>query len=332
MIASPAQMASPAEPSESKSVEPGQASGTGLRAYVKERVRTELVLGAVALAIVGALIVAPHPTYPSVLPLPEINEAEAEVFERAETARAVQVKDGSLDKRVRIVGEYVRRVGYAGVHQKTDTNHLLDLLRKQMNTLLSSGHSEELLQLRALQAELFIEAAHQWALARSNGRSEGRLETELEELGGDFRRVAEAAWLNEEGRLVLSSDEMRLLFRIHWGKLTGVFRTELFGPSLPELKRYHLLFLVHPPAEKGDWIGRTQSQLKHAEALGKIDVSYPTKLAQGMLHLKLGQSERALGLLQAHLQEFPTGAWAHLASNHLLLAKENLAAQTEELP
>lgn len=294
--------------------------------------RSELVLASVLLAIVGALIVTPRPTYPSVVPLPEIDTAEARTLEQNERARAQKVKDGSLPKSVRLVGELFRRASYAGTHQNREARDFVQQLRKQVRLLLDSGGEESLLDLRALQAELFVEAAAAWSRQDPTAPSRKQLETELDELGGDFRKVAEGSFRRNEGGLVLDSDELRLLFRIHWGRVTGVFLQEPFGPTLSEVKRYHLLFLLHPKGHPENVFEQAQNQVKHAEALGKVDVRYPAKLAEGILRLRLGQSERALALLRAHLSASPNGPWTQIARNHLRLAESQAAAEAGLTP
>src|SRR5690606_8890220 len=75
--------------------------------------RNELIIALLSLTIVGTFTILPRPTYPQVLPLPSVNKASLASREAEELRRAHSVRDGSLDKEVRAVGEQVRRIGMA---------------------------------------------------------------------------------------------------------------------------------------------------------------------------------------------------------------------------
>lgn len=282
--------------------------------------RNEVMLTLVALSISGAMVVIPRPTYPQVLPLPVVDKQQISAREQEEIRRALSALDGSLDKETRAIGEQFRRLGLVLAERHAVTGTKLEVLRKDARELLgreargdTPSGAEALLKLRALQGQLFLDAVEAW-------RSTGKLNDDVRELGGPFHTIARESWL-EDGRMRLDRDELRLFFRIHWGKLTGLYGVEPFGPSLEELRRYYLSHLVHPPGAPGDLMTRTVNQLGFVRALGKVESSYPATLAEGILELRLGQPERALLALEAHLKAHPNGPWAHLAQNHLLLAR-----------
>lgn len=296
-----------------------------------------MALGFVALTVSGAMVVIPRPTYPQVLPLPVVDTAQIRAREKEEVKRALSVADGSLDKEARAIGEQFRRLGRTLATEHVVTGPRLDVLRKDARDLLARKASaaplgqngtpsgkDALLSLRALQGQLFLDAVAAF-------ESTGEPNDDLKELGGPFHAIARQSWL-KDGKMLLNDDELRLLFRVHWGKLTGLYGVEPFGPSLEELRRYYFTNLVHPPGVSGDFLTQTSSQIEFVRALGKVESSYPAALAEGILQLRLGQPVLALENLEAHLAEHPDGEWTHLARNHLILASRQVEAIAESGP
>lgn len=305
---------------------PGAPSHSEHAGQKRWRLRNEVTLTLVALSITGAIVVIPRPTYPQILPLPYVDTQQIRARERAEIQRALSVADGSLDKEARAIGEQFRRLGRTLSLRNSIAGPELDSLRNDAQKLMlrkvkdnSSSGAEALLNLRALQGQLFLDAVLSW-------QQSGKVSDELRELGGPFHTIAQRSWV-EEGKMVLNQDELRLFFRIHWGKLTGLYGVEPFGPSLEELRRYYLSNLTHPPAADGDAMTQIVNQIAFVRALGKVESSYPALLAEGILQLRLGQSLQALQNLKAHLDEHPHGPWAHIARNHMILA----ARQADEI-
>lgn len=297
-----------------------------IRDRKKMRARNEVVLILVALSISGAMVVVPRPTYPQVLPLPTSERTQIHSREQEEIKRALSVASGSLDKETRAIGEQFRRLGQTLAVHNSFNGPELDALRRDAQRLLlrkaegaTPSGAEALLNLRALQGQLFLDAIQLW-------QHSGKINDDLRELGGPFHKIAQESWI-QEGKLVLNQDELRLFFRMHWGKLTGLYGAEGFGPSLPELRRYYLSNLEHPPGAPSDLVTRTVNQIGFVRALGKVENGYPALLAEGILQLRLGQSLLALKNLKAHLEQHPQGPWAHLARNHLILA----ARQADEI-
>lgn len=317
---------------ESPSVEHKSAQKSAERTPTWRKIlhlRNEVALVLVALSVSGAMVVIPRPTYPQVLPLPSVDTAQIHSREREEIRRALSVADGSLDKETRAIGEQFRRLGRTLATENAVTGPRLDALHKDARTLLARKASplapsgqDALLSLRALQGQLFLDSVAAF-------EATGELNDDLQELGGPFHTIAREAWL-KDGKMLLTHDELRLLFRVHWGKLTGLYEVEAFGPSLEELRRYYFTNLVHPPGASGDLMTQAANQIRFVRALGKVDSSYPASLAEGILQLRLGQPVLALENLQAHLVEHPDGEWTHLARNHLILASRQTDALAAE--
>ena len=284
------------------------------------RIGNASLIALVGLSIVGSLLVIPRPTYPQVLPLPEIDHARAQKREAKEVKRATKVLQGTLSKEARIVGEQFRRLGLVLSDSPRVENKALRSLHLDAAQLAAKAPAEgapagveSLLDLRALQAELFLDAVHAWLKSR-------KVDNELRELGGPFHRVARNSWLDEDGKLALNDNELRLLFRIHWGKVTGLYGKKPFGPTLEELRRYYNTNLQHPHGPGGDTRSKLLGQMGFAKALGDLDPDYPGLLAQGIIQLRMGESIAAANSLKAHLDQHPSGEWSQLARNHHLLA------------
>lgn len=301
-----------------------QESALGRAAKRKRfRFRNEVALTLVALSVSGAMVIIPRPTYPEVLPLPNVDRQQISAREQEEIRRALAVADGSLDKEARAVGELVRRLGLALAARNMVAGPELDSLRSDAHKLLlreatddTPSGAEALLNLRALQGQLFLDAIESW-------QATGEVNDDLKELGGPFHTIARESWLRD-GEFVLQMDELRLFFRVHWGKLTGLHGVDPFGPSLEELRRYYLSNLEHPPGAPGDLMTQTINQIGFVRALGKVESSYPALLAEGILQLRLGQALLALENLQAHLKQHPDGPWTHIARNHQILAARRI--------
>jgi hypothetical protein len=174
---------------------------------------------------------------------------------------------------------------------------------------------EQLLRLRALQTELFVRAVRAW-------KADETPPTELLELGGDFTVLAKAAWLAEAGQLVLSEQELRLLFRVRWGLLTGTHRVHPFGPDLNGFRQYYATLLEHPESSP-DFIDRSKRRLAYVEALGKLDSTYPAAFARGTLLYRLGEFDGSARAFEAQLSGTPDGPYVALARNHWLAARAN---------
>ncbi len=288
------------------------------------KISSALVLASLALAVVGALVVVPRPTSPHILPLPSVDRDYLQETEKREVARAQQVMNGSLSPALRSVGEQLRRVGFSMAQNHSVEGKLLISLRGDARQLLRAERVEELLNLRALQGELFLRAVHEWE------KDATRIQ-DVMELGGSFYRIAQATWRSKDGDIVLLDHELRLFFRLHWGKLTALGNVRSFAPDLEEYRRYYRTNLLYPHGAGPDPTQRKIAQLSFAKALRRLDPQYPGGLAVGMLELELGRFEQAERSLSSYLSVHDNGDWANIARNHLLLAKFRLQSINSEL-
>lgn len=267
----------------------------------------------------GTFLVTPRPTQPRFLPLPvPAKELLAERDQR-ERDLAKHALSTGLPQRARIIGEEFRRVGAALQSQSPDTERLLRELQTDARRLLHAGGESELLALRALQAELFVRAVHHSLLTPGP-------HPDLDELGAQFAEQLERYWLTGQNQLRLSDAELRLLFRLRWGLLTGLQTSPAFAALPEERSRFHSLYLQIPWGQTHtDERELLQLQLRAVQSLAQLDPSYPAQLAQGILLLRAQEPEGAVESLRAHLQENPQGPWAQLCKNYLASALRKAA-------
>ncbi len=276
----------------------------------------------IVFALFGAAVGLPRATTPYVVPIPKHDPRTVREADAIERLRAEEAVANELPYGVRLVGERVRRLGAALVDQPSRAPQIERQLQADVQSQLKAGQAENLLRLRALQSELFLNAVRHW-------QKTGEVDSELRELGSDFDRIAQTSWLagehSDDRRLVLGASDLRLLFRVRWGLLTGVHRTPPFGPSLNEFRRYYGLLIAHPEGGlQADARDRAQRQLAYVGALGKIDPNYPTSFARGAALLLMQEPESAAKAFEQHLEQHPNGPWTLLARNHLIAARSIL--------
>lgn len=284
-------------------------------------VSNEAVVAAVVLAAQGTFLVVPRPTLPRVVPLPALDPGAIEQREARETQRAERVRDGSLPRSARIVGELVRQLGKQSSRHHGVARQIQNELRLETQKVMERHGPEELLDLRALQTQLFVEEVERYVAT-------GVVTPALLELGGEFAEIARESWVHH-GRLLLSEPELRLLYRVRWGILTGTHRQEPFGPSLAEFRRYYAAYLEKP--ERGlvaDPTSLALTRLSYAKALGSVDPQYPAELAMGILELSAGRGASAKKHLSAAAQATKSGEWSLVTRNYLISA--SLGAPTNE--
>lgn len=283
---------------------------------LKQEVGRSLLL-ILLLAAAGTLVITPRPTSPQVLPLPDVDQSFKQEVETEQKTRAQRARGGYLSKEVRAVGEQVRRAGLMMFQTQSAQSQLMTSLQKDAHDLANTDKIEELLDLRALQAELFLFEVRAWEGQQQEVGKVVEPSRALQELGGGFARVAALPWFSDSRKIRLDDDELRLLFRVHWGTLTALGTEAPFNLSLEELRRYYQTLLRHPPASSMDVFTQSSLQLSFALALGKVDPDYPTALSAGILQIRMGQFEQARGSLESFLQENPRGPWFNIARNHL---------------
>lgn len=281
----------------------------------RQKLRSPVVLLALGVTLSLGLFTAPRPTQSRVIPLPRIDFHELQVRDRVE----LELGQGApLSLPVRRAGERFRRLGAALAGQSgtvpvklayriDDARKAAFDLEREIEALRAGGLSQELIRLRAIQSELFVQAVRRFERERTP-------DSELIELGGDFAVVASSAWFEGE-RLVFADRDLRLLFRVRFGRLTGTHEQGQFGPTKNELLYFQSLLMLHPP---GDALAASNYRLGVVSALERLDPAYPAPLARGLFLLRQAQPEaagRALAEVKGR-----SGPWARITENTLLAA------------
>jgi hypothetical protein len=261
----------------------------------------------IAVSALTALLVVPRQVPPVELPLPSVDrELEHEAAE-LEAARARRARAG-LPFHVRSVGEAVRRQGLAAFSQRELAPQLVRPLRRWAAGALDRHGPEPLLELRALQTELFLQAF-------SERPAEPPREA-IELAGGLLEAGLARGWFAPppEGA---DDAELAGLFRVYWGRLLGFAERHPFAPSLNEWRAYYRFLLRRPIPPPPHRDGDLARKLEYVAALTQHDQDYPALLARGILSYQRGAPAEAAMELIAHLERHPDGAWALRARNHL---------------
>lgn len=271
----------------------------------------QLGLLAVGVAVCALWLALPRPVEPVLVPLPEVDR---EVIARArseERALALDAERAPLPFELRAVGELLRRHGArTAKHDAQGAHEAREDARQLILQVERRSGLQGLRRLRAVQTELFLRAL--------TGFSERAPRTrELEELGGDFAQKAKrSGWLDAEGKLRLSEDELFVLFRVRWTELAGKLSSPALRPRLDEFRLYYRVLLEHPGG--GSSRDRDERRLAAVGALARIDSEFPRALAEGVLLYRLGLRERAMAAFSAHLAAHGDGPWALRAKNYAL--------------
>lgn len=288
-------------------------SARGWRAHLEG---WQLGLVLVGTALVSAVVAAPRRVVPDAIPLPlaDRGEQRRELREQETLARAAESVPLSYDTRA--VGESIRRFGVAlAAGDASSAEALRAQLRRQVEESYEE-RSAELLQLRAVQMRMFLEAIHDW-------EREGVESTDLAELGGGFLETAEASgWITREPRrVVLRPIELAVLFKVRWTKLVGLEESPEFRISLNDFRAYYRLLLQRP---EGGGLP-DQRRLAYVAAVEQRDLEYPSNLAKGVLFYRLGAYRRSVDALRAHVDSAPNGDWSLRARNYLAEANARAA-------
>ncbi|HSC89974.1 MAG TPA: hypothetical protein VLC09_22035, partial [Polyangiaceae bacterium] len=166
------------------------------------------------LAALGTFVVAPRPTRPIVLPLPQVDASRLHSREEDEQRLAREARATELSLEMRTIGEEFRRLNAALASGAATGPALAAQLREDVAVAVHAGQTAQLRQLRALQSELFLAALREFWPA--GGARRGAAPAEFIELAGSFERVALASFVDDDGRLLLRDDDLRLMFRVHW--------------------------------------------------------------------------------------------------------------------
>lgn len=265
-------------------------------------------------AVFLALLILPTRVKPPSIPLPAVDR----VRERDQAAHfselAARVAQAPLPYDVRAVGEAIRQYGTAEARGDSEAPQILAEARVSAARALRSHGPSPLLGLLAYQANAFQLAVQGWEAARSEQAP--KLPADLEELGGAFMARADAnGWLNSNGALLATKNELAVLFRARWLSLTELSDVPELRFSLNDWRLYFGFLLRHPPRKDGP---PEIQQLSFVAALERKDPEYPAQLARGILQLQLGNAEAATPAFRAHLSAHPDGEW-HLLARNLLL-------------
>ncbi len=249
------------------------------------------------------------------LPLPRVDRAEAQRRATSERELASHIEATGLPFELRAVGEAVRHFGHSASHG-IDTGHDVDDLRERMRAVAAKGQSSLLLGLRAVQTQYFLRALAQF-------EREGKPNSELEELGGDFLEHARHnAWFADDGRFLGDEATRRVLFQLHWAELVGKRGVYPFAPTLEDWRLYYRFLLLYPAREvvavADEESERNTARVRVVSALARKDPDYPAFFAKGYLFDCLGDRQSAAAAYRAHLGQHGSGPYALLARNYLI--------------
>jgi hypothetical protein len=274
-----------------------------------------LGLWLVGVAALSAALVVPRDVEPQSVPTPRVDRV-SHARQLESDARHARAARGGLSRQVRSVGEALRRLGQATFEGSAAAPQLRRQLRRLARAVHDESGPEALLALRALQADLFVQAA------RSQARTDAALaSTELQQLGGPLTAQGHPArWFDPYPRGA-HPHELRALFAIHFSRSVGL---DVLGarlaPTLNEWRLYYR-FLLGRPLPQGEARQRAIAErLRYVAELSRHDPSYPEHLARGILHYQADDFAAALGELSTHLRIHPDGRFALRARNHLAAA------------
>jgi hypothetical protein len=283
-------------------------------------------LGGVVTALVlsAALLVVPRAAEPGVFPVPLLDVAEARATRKSYDELADQAERQGLPFETRAVGDAVRRLGSVLAKGSGSAEHENRVLRERIELALRAGQTEQLVQLRAVQARLFVRAVRSHSFAGPPG-------SELSALGGDFAaRALRSGWAGPAG-CIASDDELLTLFALRWLELTQLRGVSQLKPTLGELRRYYRFLLLHPEGAAGvdGPRRRALARLRYVAALEKRDTEYPADLARGALLAALGMAEPSVEALSTHLGRSTGSVWTLRARNYLLAVAADADAAAE---
>jgi hypothetical protein len=280
--------------------------------------------GAILVVIAGSAILLgiPRSVRPERPPAPQLDVGAILATMKADDRQALSAEAIELDVDVRAVGRELRAYNLAAASK--DELSVQDARRRllEVSRTALARSTEQLLMLRAYQMKRFISELEGW-------QNDGSESDELRALGGDFvSTLARNRWCSSGRRLLLSTRELRILFKKRWNDITG-----LHGPSFDLTRDENLArfaFLLRHPFRRGDLAGlprraaaqRSSAQLQVIEKLAAIDTAYPVDLARGVVFFRNGLYTRAGERFRRHLAAHPDGAHTLRARNYLKAALE----------
>ncbi|MFO0612074.1 MAG: hypothetical protein U0414_05780 [Polyangiaceae bacterium] len=281
---------------------------------------------AVVIAWGSALVMVPRTVVPDRVPLPVVAPgARAELLTKERTL-ADRAKAHTLDLPVRKLGADVREVGRTESTEGSTPSWLVERIRADGAEAVRTA-PEQVLELRAYQSELFARAVYAWSAT-------GQSSAALIELGGSISKsFATAGWVKKEGartHVVIDELALRAMFKTRWNELTGL-DGPAFALDLDEQRAVAAFAIARSAAEldarpaiEGDPVA--SSLLTRVQDLGRVDPTYPTRFAEGIVHFKSANYTGAIDAFARYLQAAPDGPYALRARNFMKAALEGAQA------
>lgn len=294
-------------PVENAAVGRGASSAEGRRGWQRHLEGWPLGVWIIGICALTALLVVPRDVPPVELPLPAVDRLLEHDAAELAAARAAHARAG-LPFDIRSLGEALRRQGVAAFSQRELVPQLLRPLRRSAGEALARHGDEPLLELRALQTELLLQAFE--------ARPAEPPREVIELAGGMLEPGLRHGWFAPppEGA---DDAELAALFRVYWAKVLGLSERHPFAPSLNEWRAYYRFLLRRPILSPPDRDGDLARKLEYVAALAQHDQDYPAHLARGILSYQRGAPAEAAMEFAAHLERHPDGPWALRARNHL---------------
>lgn len=264
-------------------------------------------LAVVAMALLSALLVVPRQVEPDWVPPPRLDRLEQRLLQQREAERSARARAG-LPHELRAVGEAFRQFGRSSSARDASPELARSALLTQLAMARQLHGDERLLELRALQTELFVAALLE--------RSDSEPTAERSELGGSLFSLGQKRGWFEPGPSRARPDELRTLFRVYWADVLQL-RRHPFAPTLNEWRAYYRFLLSQPNRNSATRAHDLQLQLGYVAALAREDLEYPSHLARGVLLYQLGSIPEASEQFVSHLQQQPDGPWTLRAKNYL---------------
>ncbi len=311
------------------------ASGTGGRALALIPVIVALLIGA---------LMMPRSAAPEAIPVPMVDVREIARIERRDHELAEHARREQLPGEVRALGSAIRDFN---TRQAQDADELAltearTVLNKVRGPALAVG-IDKLLELRALQAETFLEEVRRF-------EATGKESEELQALGGAFvRRMRSTGWCDANNTIVLDETQRRIAFKATWNAMVGLEAQPELSPTLDETRALYTLYIQHPHAPEpvraqlasarrnapdertcNEIAGREAAaaegwRLEKIRKLGPIDSSYPLAYALGVANFRRGQYPAAAESFRTWLNQHPNGPWSLRARNYLKASVEAAA-------
>lgn len=274
---------------------------------------------ALAFAAVVALLSVPRPELPDAVPYPPVDD-ERTVAEMQRARTLVRASSETpLPPDVRGVGERIRQCGLLEVDDPQANFPLQRTkLQEAVLSLLQQGRSQELVQLRELQASLLTQAL----VAKWSGATTSEEQTSsLVELGANLPRHLESSrvWFADDAYF---EPTLRALFVERWGHLVGFGDDAALSPSANDWRLIHR-FRVLRQLRSG--AGRDPRELLDALAdVTKYSPEYPLDYASGIVFYRAGAFGDSVEAFGRHLANHPSSDWAVRAQNFRLEAARAL--------